>query len=124
MDDNLRKGMAAEKTEEDGINNDNEIVTFRDLGIVETLCEAIDGVGWKSPTEIQKQSIPEALNGRDIIGLAETGSGKTGLIFSFSFTMTIYFRSFCDPNIASALRESPEIVCRGSCSDPRISFSN
>jgi len=52
--------------------------TFSTLGIVEPLCLAIDGTGWKTPTEIQKLSIPEALNGRDIIGLAETGSGKTG----------------------------------------------
>lgn len=33
---------------------------------------------WKSPTKIQLQAIPLALQGRDIIGLAETGSGKTG----------------------------------------------
>lgn len=35
-------------------------------------------IGWTKPTEIQRLAIPEALNGRDIIGLAETGSGKTG----------------------------------------------
>lgn len=35
-------------------------------------------MGWKNPTEIQAQSIPHALNGRNLIGLAETGSGKTG----------------------------------------------
>jgi hypothetical protein len=34
--------------------------------------------GWTTPSEIQAQSIPEALRGRDVIGLAETGSGKTG----------------------------------------------
>jgi ATP-dependent RNA helicase DDX47/RRP3 len=55
-----------------------EAVTFRSLGIKETLCEAIAGLGWTTPSEIQAQSIPEALQGRDVIGLAETGSGKTG----------------------------------------------
>jgi len=33
---------------------------------------------WKTPTKIQKEAIPIALQGKDIIGLAETGSGKTG----------------------------------------------
>lgn len=53
-------------------------VTFREMGVKEALCEAIDALGWSSPTDIQAESIPEALNGRDVIGLAETGSGKTG----------------------------------------------
>ncbi|XP_041033444.1 probable ATP-dependent RNA helicase DDX47 [Carcharodon carcharias] len=52
--------------------------TFRDLGVTEVLCEACEQLGWKSPTKIQKEALPVALQGRDIIGLAETGSGKTG----------------------------------------------
>lgn len=51
--------------------------TFRDLGILESLCEACDSLGYMKPTPIQVQSIPIALQGRDLIGLAETGSGKT-----------------------------------------------
>jgi ATP-dependent RNA helicase DDX47/RRP3 len=53
-------------------------VTFQSLGVVDALCAAIDGIGWKVPTDIQRESIPEALKGRDVIGLAETGCGKTG----------------------------------------------
>jgi ATP-dependent RNA helicase DDX47/RRP3 len=52
--------------------------TFESLGVVSALCDAIRGLGWIKPTEIQQNAIPEALQGRDIIGLAETGSGKTG----------------------------------------------
>ena len=52
--------------------------TFADLGIVDVLCDAAKSLGWKKPTKIQKESIPVAIEGRDIIGLAETGSGKTG----------------------------------------------
>jgi len=50
---------------------------FADLGIREELCEACTTLGYKSPTPIQEQAIPIALSGRDVIGLAETGSGKT-----------------------------------------------
>ncbi|KYK54451.1 putative DEAD box protein [Drechmeria coniospora] len=51
--------------------------TFKDLGIVDSLCEACAALGYKFPTPIQEKSIPVALQDRDIIGLAETGSGKT-----------------------------------------------
>ncbi|VDD78409.1 unnamed protein product [Mesocestoides corti] len=39
--------------------------------------EAIERLNWKHPTEIQSSTIPVALNGRNLIGIAETGSGKT-----------------------------------------------
>ncbi|CAL1277815.1 unnamed protein product [Larinioides sclopetarius] len=53
-------------------------VTFKSLGVVDVLCEACEQLKWKTPTAIQQEAIPVALQGRDIIGLAETGSGKTG----------------------------------------------
>jgi ATP-dependent RNA helicase DDX47/RRP3 len=46
--------------------------------VEDVLCEACERLGWKSPSRIQQESIPVALAGRDVIGLAETGSGKTG----------------------------------------------
>lgn len=51
--------------------------TFADLGIREELCEACANLKFTNPTPIQEQSIPLAIEGRDVIGLAETGSGKT-----------------------------------------------
>ncbi|CAL8122532.1 unnamed protein product [Orchesella dallaii] len=53
-------------------------VTFKDLGVVDPLCEACEHMKWTKPSQIQRESIPLALQGKDIIGLAETGSGKTG----------------------------------------------
>ncbi|OAL00331.1 ATP-dependent rRNA helicase RRP3 [Phaeosphaeriaceae sp. SRC1lsM3a] len=51
--------------------------TFADLGVREELCDACDNLGYTRATPIQTESIPLALAGKDIIGLAETGSGKT-----------------------------------------------
>ncbi|KAG5683922.1 hypothetical protein PVAND_013180 [Polypedilum vanderplanki] len=53
-------------------------VKWSDLGLIDVLCEACEDLKWKAPTKIQKESIPVALQGKDIIALAETGSGKTG----------------------------------------------
>ena len=51
--------------------------TFRALGLIDPLLQALDQVGYKTPTDIQLEALPHALEGRDIIGIASTGSGKT-----------------------------------------------
>lgn len=51
--------------------------TFKELGVIEPLCEACEKLNFAHPTPIQAKAIPEALQGRDVIGLAQTGSGKT-----------------------------------------------
>lgn len=60
-----------------GESKSSEDVTFKSLGIDDRLCEVCKSLNWDKPTKIQRESIPVALQGRDIIGLAETGSGKT-----------------------------------------------
>ncbi|XP_057333054.1 probable ATP-dependent RNA helicase DDX47 [Microplitis mediator] len=62
--------------EKDEITTD-EIVTWKDLGIVDSLCKACEELKWPAPTKIQREAIPLTLQGKDVIGLAETGSGKT-----------------------------------------------
>ncbi|CAG8571604.1 4194_t:CDS:2 [Ambispora gerdemannii] len=52
-------------------------VSFASLGVIEPLCKACEQVKYVKPTDIQVEAIPWALQGRDIIGLAQTGSGKT-----------------------------------------------
>ncbi|KAD6794422.1 hypothetical protein E3N88_05318 [Mikania micrantha] len=55
-----------------------EVKSFKELGVVDHLIEACDSLGWKHPSKIQAEAIPHALEGKDLIGLAQTGSGKTG----------------------------------------------
>src|SRR3954451_14613244 len=51
--------------------------TFTELGLSEPLTEALRHLGYENPTPIQEQAIPELLAGRDVIGQAQTGTGKT-----------------------------------------------
>ena len=57
-------------------------MSFSDLGLSDELLKAIDALGYQTPTPIQEQSIPYVLMGRDILGSAQTGTGKTA-----SFTL-------------------------------------
>ena len=52
-------------------------LTFEEIGVCPEICEAIKAMGYKNPSKIQAESLPYTLKGRDMIGLAETGSGKT-----------------------------------------------
>ncbi len=58
--------------------------TFTDLGLATPLLDALAEQGYQSPTPIQAQAIPPALEGRDILGTAQTGTGKTA-----AFTLPI-----------------------------------
>jgi ATP-dependent RNA helicase RhlE len=51
--------------------------TFNDLGVAEPLQRALNAEGYTHPTPIQQQAIPALLAGRDLLGLAQTGTGKT-----------------------------------------------
>ena len=53
------------------------IMTFEELGLSEKVLQAVTASGYTHPTPIQAQSIPHALKGRDILGIAQTGTGKT-----------------------------------------------
>ncbi len=52
-------------------------ITFNDLGLGRSLLKALDEVGYETPTPIQEKTIPPMLSGRDILGQAHTGTGKT-----------------------------------------------
>ena len=55
-----------------------EEVTFAELGVSEALRAAIEALEWKRPTPIQIKGIPAGMTGEDIVGIAQTGTGKTG----------------------------------------------
>jgi ATP-dependent RNA helicase DeaD len=53
------------------------VTTFADLGLSETTLKALTDVGYEKPSPIQEAAIPFLLQGRDVIGQAQTGTGKT-----------------------------------------------
>lgn len=60
------------------------MTNFADFGLSEPIMTALDKMGFEKPTPIQEAAIPLALQGRDILGSAQTGTGKTG---AFSIPM-------------------------------------
>ena len=56
---------------------DPEDVTFADLGLPGDLLRAVTDMGFTTPTAIQREAIPVLLAGRDVVGVAQTGTGKT-----------------------------------------------
>lgn len=53
-------------------------MSFNHLGLGEHLCHVLDGLGYVKPTDIQSQALPEIVAGSDVLGIAQTGTGKTG----------------------------------------------
>ena len=53
-------------------------ITFKELGLDPKIIRALDDLGYETPTPIQAKSIPAALMQRDVLGIAQTGTGKTG----------------------------------------------
>ena len=52
-------------------------MTFKDLKLIGPLLEAVAKQGYSAPTPIQEQAIPHILQGKDLVGIAQTGTGKT-----------------------------------------------
>lgn len=62
-------------------------MSFAELGLSPKLLEAIEASGYTTPTPIQQEAIPPALKGHDVLGIAQTGTGKTA-----SFTLPMIER--------------------------------
>jgi len=64
------------------------ISKFTDLGISEDIARAMDDIGWEEPTPIQAEAVPLGLEGCDMFGQAQTGTGKTGAFGSIILQRT------------------------------------
>ncbi len=73
--------------------------TFAELGLSENTLQALRDVGYESPSPIQEQAIPSLLEGRDVIGQAQTGTGKTA-----AFGLPIM--EYVDPSESTRCRRS------------------
>lgn len=62
-------------------------ITFAELGLAPKIQKAIEDIGYERPTPIQAGAIPAALQGQDVLGIAQTGTGKTG-----AFTLPVLHR--------------------------------
>ena len=54
-----------------------DAITFADLGLSSDRLAAVEALGWTKPTPIQARGIPVGMKGRDVVGVAQTGTGKT-----------------------------------------------
>jgi ATP-dependent RNA helicase RhlE len=83
------------------------VTTFSELGLDQRLLKALDAEGYTTPTPIQAQAIPALLTGRDLVGIAQTGTGKTA-----AFALPILHRLAANP------RPAPRKGCRALVLSP------
>jgi ATP-dependent RNA helicase DDX49/DBP8 len=88
----------------DGAAADAVPASFADLGLLEWLVDVCGSLGMRRPTAVQRRCIPHALAGENVLGIAETGSGKTA-----AFALPILHRlgDGEDPFGVAALALSP-----------------
>lgn len=106
---------------DDDQNNDKpKIESFADLKLIPELLEACQGMKFDKPTPIQCEAIPYGLEGRDIIGLAQTGSGKTAafaipILQALWYAQTPYFACVLAPTreLAYQIRETFDALGSG-----------
>ncbi len=84
-------------------------MTFKELGIIDPILKALKNEGYTHPTQIQEQAIPTLLKGRDLLGCAQTGTGKTAA-FAVPILQHIYLdnsRNHKGPGKIQALIVTP-----------------
>ncbi|MCI8774453.1 MAG: DEAD/DEAH box helicase [Lachnospiraceae bacterium] len=69
--------METKNDVESGNDGNEAVLTYRDSGIDERIVHAVEEMGFEHMTPIQEQAIPVFLSGKDVIGQAQTGTGKT-----------------------------------------------
>jgi ATP-dependent RNA helicase RhlE len=94
--------VAAEPRSETTADSGEQATTFEALGLAPEILEAVRRRGYERPTPIQAEAIPLVLKGRDMMGLAQTGTGKTA-----AFTLPIINRLIGGPQRTRALVLTP-----------------
>lgn len=84
------------------MSESNAVMLFKDLSLPAPVLQAVQDVGYESPTPIQSQTIPPLLDGRDLLGHAPTGTGKTA-----AFALPILSRIDLDAKGVQALILAP-----------------
>ncbi len=85
-----------------------QITTFEDFKLNRQLLNAIDDLGYAAPTAIQKQAIPKVLAGHDVMGIAQTGTGKTAA-FVLPILMKVKYAQGTEPR-ALVLAPTRELI--------------
>jgi ATP-dependent RNA helicase RhlE len=80
-------------------------MNFKELGIIDPILKALQSEGYTHPTPIQEQSIPILLRGKDLLGCAQTGTGKTA-----AFAVPILQHLFRESNQNNGLRKIRALV--------------
>jgi ATP-dependent RNA helicase RhlE len=93
--------MPACANEPGQLRKQQPLTSFSDLGLAAPLLKALEGEGYTTPTPIQAKAIPAVLAGSDLLGIAQTGTGKTA-----AFALPILHRLAADP------RPAPRKGCR------------
>ncbi|MHA3684384.1 DEAD/DEAH box helicase [Leucobacter sp. HY1908] len=95
--ENATSGESAVPSETEG-----ERITFADLGLSAEVLQAVTDVGYETPSAIQAATIPVLLEGRDVVGLAQTGTGKTA-----AFALPVLSRMTPGAGVPQALVLAP-----------------
>ena len=107
--------MPTKHIDKTGMHNQGVLVNFESFNFHPSIMDGIRELGYTKPTPIQFQSMQSILQGRDLIGLAQTGTGKTA-----AFVLPILQRLISSPRgrvgalIISPTRELTEQTCDAS----------
>ena len=80
-----------------------EHLPFFELGLIPEICERVHKIGYAAPTPIQREGIPLILEGHDVIGIAQTGTGKTA-----AFMLPLIDSLLCAPRPKH--KEQPRVL--------------